>query len=145
MCRRRRIAVGHRRGALRQRPLAVDRLAHRIDDSTQPQWRRPHLTRRVGDDGTAAAPDTLEAGERHHHGIVPGEADDLRWDESIAAGLDYDAGTHRHRVNGACDLDHQAAHADDAAIYIDAIDVGDLFGECLHCENLKFPRVRAIP
>ena len=43
-------------------------------------------------------------------------------------------------MNGAGDLDHQAAHADDAAIYIDAVDIADLFRERLHCENLKFPR-----
>jgi hypothetical protein len=36
MRRRRRIAVGHRRRPLRQRPLAVDRLAHRVDDAAEP-------------------------------------------------------------------------------------------------------------
>jgi len=54
--------------------LAVDRLAHRIEDPTEPQWRRPHLACGVGDDCATTAPDTFKAGERHHHGIVAGEA-----------------------------------------------------------------------
>src|SRR6202043_3219513 len=59
MRRRRRIAIGYRRGPRRQRPLAVDRLAHRVEDAAEPQWRRPHLTGGIGDDGPAAAPDAL--------------------------------------------------------------------------------------
>jgi hypothetical protein len=59
-------------------------------------------------------------------------------DETIAAGLDHDAGADRHRVNGPGDLDHQSAHPDDTAIYVDAVDVVELLGERLHCENLKF-------
>ena len=102
--------------------------------------RRPHLACGIGDHGAAAAPDAFETGERHHHGIVAGEADHLGRDETVAAGLDHDAGADRHRMDGAGDLDHQAAHADHAAIDIDAVDVVDLFGERLHCENLKFPR-----
>ena len=110
--------------------------------STRPSHRRrrPHLACGIGDHGAAAAPHAFEAGERHHHRIVAGEADDLGGDEAVAAGLDHDAGADRHRVNGSGDLHHQAAHADDAAIYVDAVDVADLFGERLHCENLKFPR-----
>jgi len=65
----------------------------------------------IGDDGAAAAPHTFEAGERHHHGVAAGEADDLAGDEAVAAGLDHDAGADRHGVNGAGDLDHQPAHA----------------------------------
>ena len=44
-------------------------------------------------------------------------------------------------MNRPGDLDHQAAHADHAAINIDAVDVADLLGECFHCENLKFSRI----
>ena len=43
-------------------------------------------------------------------------------------------------MDGPGDLHHQPAHADDAAINIDAVEVGDLFGERFHCENLKFRR-----
>jgi hypothetical protein len=99
----------------------------------------------IGDHGAAAAPHPFKPGERHHHRVAAVEADDLGRDEAIAAGLDHDAGADRHRVNGACDLDHQAAHADDAAINIDAVDVADLLGECFHCENLKFSRFLAPP
>ena len=77
MRRRRRVAVGHRRRPLRQRPLAVDRLAHRVDDAAEPGRRRPHLAGGIGDHGAAAAPDAFEPGERHHHRIVAGEADHL--------------------------------------------------------------------
>src|SRR5216684_1659943 len=54
----------------------------------------------VGDDGAATAPDPLEAGERHHHGIVPGEADHLGGDGTGATGLDHDPRTDRHRMDG---------------------------------------------
>ena len=50
-------------------------------------------------------------------------------DEAVAAGLDHDAGADRHRVDRAGDLDHQPAHADHAAIDIDAVDVADLLGQ----------------
>src|ERR671915_438771 len=48
-----------------------------------------------------------------------------------SSGLDHHPCADRHRVNGPCDLDHQTAHADDPAINVDGIDVGDLLGECL--------------
>src|SRR6202011_432689 len=79
------------------------------------------------------------------HRIVAGKADHLGRDEPVAAGVDHDPGADRHRMNGSGDLDHQPAHPDHAAIYIDAVDVADLFRERLHCENLKFPRFRAAP
>jgi hypothetical protein len=82
---------------------------------------------------------------RPANGIAPGEADDFGRDETVAAGVDHDAGAHRHRVDRAGNFDHQAAHADHAPINIDSVDVGDLFGKRLHCENLKFPRVSALP
>jgi hypothetical protein len=77
--------------------------------------------------------------------VVAGEADHLGRDETVAAGLDHDTGADRHRVYRTRDLHHQAAHADHAAVDIDAVDVGDLLGKCLHCENLKFPRFMALP
>ena len=89
---------------------------------------------------SAAAPDTVEPCERHYDGIVAIKADHFGRDEAVAAGVDHNAGADRHRVDGASDLDHQPAHADHAAINIDAVDVTDLFREGFHCENLKFPR-----
>ena len=144
MRRRRQIAIRHRRRPLDQRPLAVDRLAHGVEHAPEPGRRRPHLACGIGDHGAAAAPHAFEAGERHHHRIVAGEADHLGGDETVGAGLDHDAGADRHRMDGAGDLHHQPAHADDAAIYIDAVEVGYLFRERLHCENLKFPRFRRL-
>src|ERR1700743_816223 len=77
--------------------------------------------------------------------MVAAEADYLAGDETIAAGLDHNAGADRHRVDGTRDLDHQAADANHPSIDIDAVDVGDLLGQCLHCENLKFRRFEAVP
>ena len=108
--------------------------------------RRPHLARRIGDHGTASASDPFKAGERHHHRIVAGEPDHLAGNESVAASLDHDAGTDRHRVNGAGDLDHQAAHTHHAAINIDAIDVADLFGQSAFiAKTLSFRALAALP
>jgi len=102
--------------------------------STRPSHsgRRPHLACGIGNDGAAPAADAFKAGKRHHHGIVAAKADHLRGDETIAAGLDHDPRANRHRMNGACDLHHQATHADDAAINLDAVDVADLLGKRFH-------------
>src|SRR6202030_1213546 len=101
----------------------------------------PHLIAGIADHGAAAAPHPVKAGERHHHRIVAGEADDFAGDETVAAGVDHDARPDAHGVNGAGDLHHQAAYADHAAIDVDAVDVANLLGERLHCENLKFSGV----
>ncbi len=116
----------------------VDRFPHRVEHPAKPGRRRPHLACGVGDHRAAAAPDPFKAGERHHHGIAAGKADDLAGNEAVAPGFDHDPGTDRHRVDRAGDLDHQAADAHHSAINIDAIDVTDLLGKGLHCENLKF-------
>ncbi len=145
MRRRRRVAVRHRRRPLRQRPLAVDRLAHRVDDAAEPGRRGRTWLAALAITARQPRRTPSSAGERHHHGVVAGEADHLARDETVAAGFDHDAGADRHRMNGAGDLDHQAAHADHAAINIDAVDIADLLGERLHCENLKFPRFWGRP
>src|SRR6266702_3404480 len=142
MCRRRRIAERHWRGALRQRPLAVDRLAQRVDDAAEPGRRRTHLIGRIGDNRLAAAAHTVEAGERHHDGIVPGEADHLAGDRTVRAGLDHEPCADRHRVYRAGHFDHQAANADHTAINIDAVDVADLFGKSLHNKRAF---IRGVP
>ena len=45
------------------------------------------------------------------------------------ARLDGEPGADRHGVDRPCHLDHQPAHADDAAIDFDAVEVGELFGK----------------
>src|SRR5262249_10553901 len=89
-----------------------------------------------------------------------GKADHLSRDEPVAAGLDHDARADAHGVDRAGDLHHQPAHADDAAIDVDAVEVADLLGQRLQglafmlrpssqnlasqnldCETLKFRRV----
>ena len=136
--RRRCISERHWRGALFQRSLSVDRFPHRVEDAAEPGRRRPHLACGVGDHGAATTAHAFETGKRHHHGIAAGEADHLARNEARASSFDYNAGADRHGVNRTDDLDHQAADPYDAAIYVDAIDIADLFGEGLHCENLKF-------
>ena len=143
MRRRRRVAIADRRRPLRQRPLAVDRLAHRVDDAAEPGRRRPHLAGGIGDHGAAAAPDAVEAGERHHHGVVAGKPITSQGMKRLPpVSITMRAPTDIAWI-GPGDLDHQAAHADHPAINIDAVDVADLLGERLHCENLKFPRFGA--
>ena len=41
---------------------------------------------------------------------------------------------------GPGDLDHQAAHADHAAVNLDAVELGDLLGQRLHASSLWRPR-----
>ena len=48
------------------------------------------------------------------------------------AGLDDDPRADRHGVDRPRDLDHQAAHADDAAVDLDPVEFGDLLGQRLH-------------
>ncbi|MGY3363715.1 hypothetical protein ACVWZL_000840 [Bradyrhizobium sp. GM2.4] len=74
----------------------------------------------------------VQTGERHHDGVVAGEADHLAGDGTVAAGLDHEPRADRHRMDRTGDLDHQAAHADHTAINIDAVNVADLFGKSLH-------------
>src|ERR1700731_3494031 len=143
MRRRRRIAVGHRRWSLRQRSLAVDRFPHGVENPPQPKRRGAHLIAGIADHGAAATPHPIKARERHPHRVVAGEADDLAGDETVAAGIDHDARTDAHRVNRACDLHHQAANGDHTAIDVDAVDIANLFGERLHCENLKFSQLKS--
>ena len=50
-------------------------------------------------------------------------------------GLDQHARADRHGMDRPGDLDHQAAHADDAAIDLDAVELRDLLGERLHGQN----------
>ncbi len=124
-------AIGRR--PRRQRALAVDRLAHRVDDAAEPARRRPHRRRGGADDGPAAAPHPFERAERHQQRILAGETDHLAGDIAfVAAGLDHDPRADRHGVDRSGDLDHQAAHPDDPAIGLDSVELRDLFGQRLH-------------
>ena len=115
--RRRRIgAVVHQLVAGRQRPLAVHRLAHRIDDPSEPAAARPHAAGRAADDGAAAAPQPLDRSERHHQRGMSGKAHDLTRHEAPGRHLDVDEPAHMHARQRPGDLDHQAAHAGHAPI-----------------------------
>ena len=64
--------------------------------------------------------------------VKAGKADDLAGDV-FSRGVSM---TTRAPTDIACrrpgGLDHQAAHADDTAVDLDAVEFVDLFGECLH-------------
>ncbi len=112
--------------------LAVDRLAHRIDDTAKPAIARPHGGRSGADDGAAAASHAFQRAEWHQQCIVAGETDHLTGDRPSLPGLDRDLGADRHRMDRAGDLDHQTAYTDDAAIHFDAVEFRDLLGQSLH-------------
>ena len=59
-------------------------------------------------------------------------------------GLDGEPGADRHGLDGPGDLHHQPAHADHAAVDLDAVEVGDLLGQGFHFSSpASAPRVRA--
>ena len=58
-------------------------------------------------------------------------------------GLDHDAGADRHGVQRARDLDHQAAHADHAAVNLDAVEFLDLLEQSLHAGGSAGNQLRA--
>src|SRR5262249_16869924 len=118
------------RGAGIERALAVDRLTHGVDHAAEPAERGPHCRRRRYHHRAAAATHAFERREWHQQRIGTGEAHHLAQD--WLAGLDHHPRPDRHRVNGARDLDHEAAHADDAAIDLDPVEVADLFGQRFH-------------
>ena len=64
--------------------------------------------------------------------MAVGEADDLAGDRPADRGFDGQTRADRHGVDRPGDLDHQPAHADHAAIDLDAVDIDDLFGEGFH-------------
>src|SRR5713226_8668488 len=86
------------------------------------------------DDGAAAAPHPFERRERHEERVGPGEADHLAGDGRPLPGLDPDPRADRHGVDRPGDLDHEAAHADDAAIDLDPVQLGNLLGQSLHAK-----------
>src|SRR5262249_60820481 len=70
--------MGRRPG--RQRTLAVDRLAHRVDDPAEPARLRADRGRRGADDRPTTAPYTLERRKRHQQRIGTREAHNLAGD-----------------------------------------------------------------
>ena len=97
-------------------------------------WLGSHRGGGRRNDGAAAAPHPFEVGKRHQQRPRPGKADHLARDGALRRGLDQDAGADRHGVEGAGDLDQEAAHRRDAAIDLDRAQLADLFGQRLdHC------------
>ena len=141
---RRRVAERIRRRPVEQRALAVDRLAQRIDDPAEPADGRPHRTGDGGDHGLAAAPNAFERRKRHQQGITRGKPDHLAGDR-LRRRLNNDARANRHRMQGTGDFDHQAAHADHAAVDLDAVEFVDLLSQCLHRKSvIESPSVGRI-
>ncbi len=121
-----------RRRPRRQRPLAVDRLAHGVDDAAEPAFGGPDRAGRGGDDGAAAAPHAFQRRKRHRQRMGAGKADHLAGNAAAGAALDVEPRADRHGLDRPGHLDHQPAHADDAAVDFDAVDIGNLFGEGFH-------------
>jgi hypothetical protein len=130
MRRRRRVAKRIGRGTRIERALAVDRLAHGVDHAAEPAERGPHRRRRRRHYRAAAATHAFERRERHQQRVGAGEAHHLARDR--LTGLDHHPCTDRHRVDGAGDLDHEAAHADDATVDLDPVELADLLREGFH-------------
>ncbi len=116
----------------RQRPLAVDRLAHGVDDPPEPARGRAYRAGERTHDRAAAAPHAFERRERHQQRVRPGEAHNLAGNRPAGRRLDQHARADRHGVDRASDLDHEAAHADHPAIDFDAVELRDLLGQRLH-------------
>ena len=86
-------------------------------------------------DGAAAAAHALRAAPNGISSALAPEKPTTSQAMIALAGLDHDPGADRHGVDRARDLDHQAAHADHAAVDLDAVEFGDLFGQRLHARN----------
>ena len=71
-----------------QRPLAVDRLAQRIDDAAEPALVREHLRLAFRHFRLAAEPDAVQVAERHQERAAVAEADDLARNAPSGAGDD---------------------------------------------------------
>ena len=128
---RRRGAQQERLAARRQRALAVDRLAQRVDDAAEPGRMRPNDRLGVGDLGLAAEADAVERAERHQRRAVVAEADDLARHAAAVARDDGAAAADRKQMFDAADLDQHALHGSDApveAIRRNADQVGDQKG-----------------
>src|SRR5690606_1357704 len=96
--------------AVRQRPLAVHRLAQRVHDATEPGVTRPHQRLTLHHLGLAAEADTFQRAERQQQRPALAEADHLADDApalaGAALGVDGAARAYRQRLLEAGDL-HQ--------------------------------------
>ena len=128
---RRCVAEGKRRRAEQQRALAVDRLAHGVDDAAEPARRRAHRRRDRGHHRPAAAAHPFERRERHQQRIGARKPHHLAGNQP-AGRLDRHPGAHRHGVNGARHLDHQAPHPHHPAIDLGPVELVNLLGQRLH-------------
>ena len=117
------------------RPLAVHRLAVGVQDPPEPVIRGPHQCARLRDDGAAAAPDALDGGKRHDHGLLAGETHDLAGHAPVNPCFDGQSGPDLHGVNRPGDLDHEAFYSRYPPINQGSIEFRDLFRQGLHGES----------
>ena len=144
MGRRRRGAQGIGGEALRQRALAVDRLAERVDDPAQPAHRRPHGRALGPDADLRARRDAFQRAERHQQGAGLAEADHLGLQRRRAAAIDLGARADRQPRQAAARLDQQAVdrgHAAGDHQRIDALDGGDEIAQGKAAPEISAPMV----
>ena len=84
---------------------------------------------------------TLEWRQGHEQRVPTRKSHDLARNR-LARRLNNDTRADRHRVQRPCDLDHQPAYADDAAVEDDTVEFADLLGESLH-ERTRRRTIRA--
>ncbi len=120
---RRLVAQGAGDVAQRQRPLAVDGLAERVDDAAEPARMRIDGGNGVGDLGLAAEADALGRAEGHEQGAAVAEADHFAREPAAVAGENVAAAADGEGLGCAPQLEQHAEHGGDAAV---APAVGDL-------------------
>jgi hypothetical protein len=121
-------AGGAARHALRQRALAVDRLAERIDHPPQPAAGRPHRGPLRPDADLGARRDAFQRTERHQQGARLAEADDLGLQRRRAAAVDLGARADGQPGQAPARLDEEAVDGGHPAgnhQRIDPLDGGD--------------------
>ena len=147
MGRRRRGAQRIGRQPLRQRALAVDRLAERVDHPAQPAHRRPHRRAFGPNADLRAGRNPLQRAERHQQGARLAKADHLGLQRRRAAAIDLGARADRQPGQAAARLDQQAVDRSDAAgnhQRIDTLDGGDEIAQQLPRISARDGRRRAL-
>jgi hypothetical protein len=132
MGRRRRIAERIEQRPIRQWSLAVDRTAHRVDDTAQPFLVGAHTGVIGADQGLAAPAHALERRERHQQGAVLDKAHDFARHGAARRHFDIDAPAHRHGAERAGNFDQKTAHADDSPEEFALGNIAGCLNEALH-------------
>ena len=101
--------------ALRQRALAVDRVAEGVDDAAEPGQGRAHGRAPRLDADLGAGRHALDRAERHQQRAGVAEADHLGRQRLFAEADDLGAGADRQPRQPAAGLDQQAVHRRHAA------------------------------